>query len=245
MPFQSIILSIAGNVAEISLNRPHKRNAINGQMGEELIAALNLCAKDNNVNVVILMGEGKSFCAGIDIGELSSPNKKAIHHYLEESTLNRIFQAMRSIRKPLISVTHGYTMGAGLGLAALSHFVMAAEDAKFGLPEINLGLYPLGVVSVLWQLVGPKRVLQLGLLGDQFGVDKASELGLVDYVYPGAVLNDKARELAEKLSKKGNMALLAGIDSFNVLMEEDFRKNSRLLNLMLIPFMDFKVGQGP
>lgn len=233
----NIIVQAKGSIAEIILNRPEKRNAINNQMGEELVAALDACANDRNIKVVILRGDGKSFCAGRDLGELSGSQETATQMYTDESILNRIFLSMQSMRKPIIAATHGYTMGGGIGLLALSHFVVAAEDAKFSLPEINFGLFPLGVNAVLWQAIGPKKTMQLGLLGEPFSAEEAHRMGLVDYTVPMNDLNNKAWDLAEKLGQKKDLALLAGIDAYHALTEEDFRRYFTTFKLMMIPFM--------
>jgi len=233
----NIMVQVKDSIAEIVLNRPEKRNAISNQMGEELVAALDACSKDRKIKVIILRGEGKSFCAGRDLGELSGSQETALQLYTEESILERIFLAMKSLRKPIIAATHGFTMGGGIGLLAMSHFVVAAEDAKFALPEINFGLFPLGVNAVLWQTIGPKKTLQLALIGEQFDAEDALRMGLVDYTIPVNELISKAWELAKKLSQKKDVALLAGIDAYNVLTEEDFRTNFKIFKLMLIPFI--------
>lgn len=204
MVYQNIALEVKDTIAEVVLKRPGKRNAINNQMGEELIEAFTFCSRNKDINVVILRGEGKSFCAGIDLSELPSSNKTAGQHYmdLDENVPNKVFKMMRSIRKPIIAAAQGYTLGAGLGLIALSHFTVATEDAKFGLPEINFGLFPLGVIPFLWQVLGPKRAMQLGLLGEHISAEEACRIGLIDYLVPVDGLISKVRELAEKLSKK-------------------------------------------
>jgi enoyl-CoA hydratase len=244
MVYQNVTLEVKNTIAEVVLKRPEKRNAINNQMGEELIEVFTICSRNKNIHVLILGGEGKSFCAGIALSELPSSNKTAAQHYmdLEENVPNKVFRTMKSIRKPIIAAAHGYTLGAGLGLIALSHFVGATEDARFGLPEINFGLFPLGVIPFLWQVIGPKRAMQLGLLGEQISAGEACRIGLIDYLVPADGLMSKAWELADKLNKKNPMALLAGIDSYNMLVEEEFWKYFKILGLLAIPFVQLKGG---
>lgn len=237
MSYQNIIVQVKGAIAEIVLNRAEKRNAISQQMGEELVAALKKCSDDKALKVVIMRGAGKSFCAGRDLGELSGSQETALEMYAEESILNRIFLAMKAVRKPIIVATHGYSMGAGLGILALGHFVISADDAKFALPEINFGLFPLGVYALLWQAIGSRKALQIGMLGEQFNAEEALRMGLVDYVAPMAELESRAWELAEKLAKKMDIGLLAGIDAYNSVTAEDFVRHFNELKLMIIPFL--------
>ena len=237
MNYQSIIVNEQDGIAEIFLNRPEKLNAINTQMASELRDALQLANKDEAVRVVILRGKGKCFCAGADLqSSLNHSEKPAVEQYLMESDVNIIYKAMRAMRKPIIASVHGYALGGGMGLVAMSHFSVAAEDASLGLPEVNIGLFPLGVVPVLWQVIGPKKSLLLGLLGEQITAVEAEKIGIISSVAPSEQLAEKTLELAKKVKNISSLALRMGIDFYNFVTDPEFWRNFTALNQMLLPF---------
>ena len=240
---ENIILQVKDGIAEIILNRPEKRNAISNKMGEEFLDALRQCAQDKIIKIIMIRGEGNSFCAGRDLGELAGIQENALQLYAGDSIFDQIYSVMKSIRKPIITAAHGYTMGGGLGLLAVSHYAIAAEDTVFALPEINFGLYPLGVITALWQTIGPRKSMQLGLLGERFTAAEAHWMGLVDYTVPRSELFGKTMELAKRLCQKRGTALLAGVDAYNALTEEYFQRYCQYFKLMMIPFMTDNEGK--
>lgn len=239
---ESIILKLKNSVAQISLNRPQKRNAINFPMSQELVEAFNLCSNNQDIKVVILRGEGSSFCSGIDVAELRSSNKVPVQKYMDEevSFTQKLFLTMRFFNKPMIAAVHGHVLGAGLGLVALSHFTIATEDAKFGLPEINFELFPIEVMAFIFQAIGPKQALQLGLLGEQIDSSEALRIRLIDQVVPTNDLINKTWELGGKLSGKNSNTLMSGIEAYNILLRHDFWKYFDYLKLMHTRSMEFK-----
>jgi enoyl-CoA hydratase len=203
---ETLLVEREGRVAILTLNRPDKLNALNDQVREDMLAALAAIEKDDAVGVVVITGAGeKSFIAGADIGEFAGRTPFDQRHAMRSP---RIFDVMASFPKPVIAMINGFCLGGGCELAMSCDIRIASEKARFGQPEINLGLIPGGGgTQRLPRLVGLGNALRLILSGDMIGAAEAQSIGLVEMVVPHEELRAKTLELANKIASKSPLTI--------------------------------------
>ena len=196
---ETILMEREGRVAILTVNRPDKLNALNDQVREDMLAALARIESDDGVGVVVITGAGeKSFIAGADIGEFAGRTPFDQRHAMRSP---RIFDIMSSFPKPVIAMINGFCLGGGCELALSCDLRIASEKARFGQPEIKLGLIPGGGgTQRLPRLVGTGHALRLILTGDMIGAAEAQSIGLVEMVVPHEELRAKTLELAQKIA---------------------------------------------
>ena len=198
----SILTSRDGPVLRLTLNRPEVRNAFDEQLIAALTAAAAEAAEDRTLRAVVLGGNGKTFCAGADIGWMS----KAIAYTQRENLsdaedLSRMLERLDTLALPLVGRIHGAALGGGVGLAAVCDIVVAAEDAVFALSEVKLGIVPAVVAPYVLRKIGVSAARELFLTGARFSAARAQEIGLVHEVVPAGDLDAAiGRRLAEILS---------------------------------------------
>jgi enoyl-CoA hydratase/carnithine racemase len=206
MDYQTILFEVRDRVAYVTLNRPEQLNALSFQMRAELSDAFGACAGDDQVRAVVLAGAGRAFCAGVDLRDGSfeeSPIESV------EVRLRGDFRAkLTGMGKPTVAAVQGYALGGGCELALCCDLRVAAEDAAFGLPEINLASIPAGgATQRLPRLIGVTRALEVLLTGDRLSAAAALEAGLVNRVVPADQLATTASELAAKVAAKAPLAV--------------------------------------
>ena len=179
-----VLYDVSDGVARLTLNRPEKRNALNGALVEALKAALARAGADDAVSVVALTGAGKDFCSGADLAELERIATLSEAENVEDArSLGALFTAMRALPKPIVGVVRGRALAGGCGLASACDLVVASEDAEFGYPEVHLGFVPAMVMAILRRKVGEGVAFELAVGGDRFGADEARRMGLVNRVF--------------------------------------------------------------
>jgi len=203
---ESLQISRAGRVLELALNRPERRNALNLELCRALADALEAAEKDASIGAILVRGNGKSFCAGMDLHEVLSPGGAEINDAHE-----RIFTAGIRLTKPMIAAVHGAALAGGTGLAANCHVVIAADDATFGLTEIRIGLWPFVIFRTVVAALGQRRATELALSGRIFGAAEAREYGLVHHVVEPAVMMERAQEIATGIAASSPTAIAAGL----------------------------------
>ncbi|MFF0500719.1 enoyl-CoA hydratase [Nocardia aobensis] len=195
--FETILLERTGRVAVITLNRPKALNALNTQVLTDITAALDEVEADAGIGAVVLTGSEKAFAAGADIKEMQS--KSYMDMFLAD-----FFQGwdrVGAFRKPIIAAVAGYALGGGCELAMMCDILIAADTAKFGQPEIKLGVIPgMGGSQRLTRAVGKAKAMDLILTGRNMGAEEAERAGLVSRVVPAAELLSTAREVAETIA---------------------------------------------
>ena len=203
---RTILEEREGRVAILTINRPDKLNALNQQVRDDMLELLTALEGDDSVGVVVITGAGeKSFIAGADIGEFAG---RSPFDQREAMASPRIFDIMASYPKPVIAMINGFCLGGGCELAMSCDLRVASEKARFGQPEINLGLIPGGGgTQRLPRLVGTGQALRLILSGDMIGAEEALRLGLVEMVVPPEELRAKTLELAAKIAAKSPLTL--------------------------------------
>jgi enoyl-CoA hydratase len=231
-----ITLQPRENIAVITVNRPDKLNALNAETVNELRRALEQAAGDEAIRAVILTGAGeKSFVAGADIAELA---KMTPISGIDVSRQGQdTFRFLETMRKPVIAAVNGFALGGGLELALACHFRIASENAKFGLPEVKLGIIPgYGGTVRLPRVVGRGRALEMILTGEMLDAQEAFRIGLVNRVYPQADLIAAAEQLALKIAANGPVAVALAIEAvdhgYHASTEDALRLESNLFGLL-------------
>lgn len=204
--FENILLERRGRIALITINRPDKLNALNIKTREELADALAELRNDDEIRVVVLTGAGeKAFVAGADINEFAGRTAVQQRAVMKAKS---IFTAAEDFPKPLIAMINGFCLGGGCELALSCDLRIAGEKARFGQPEINLGIIPGGGgTQRLTRLIGEGKAMQMILTGEMITAQEAHRLGLVNEVYPPEELEAKTMELASKIAEKSPVAL--------------------------------------
>ncbi|MCZ6726507.1 MAG: enoyl-CoA hydratase-related protein [Acidobacteria bacterium] len=195
-----------GRVAILTINRPDKLNALNTEVRDAAVKILGELAEDDGVGVVVITGAGeKSFIAGAEIGEFEG---RTPFDQRDAMSSPRIFDLMASFPKPVIAMINGFCLGGGCELAMSCDIRVAADSARFGQPEIKLGLIPGGGgTQRMPRLIGTGQTMRLMLTGDMIPAAEAKEIGLVEIVHPAAELREKTLELAHKIAAKSPLTL--------------------------------------
>lgn len=212
----------SGAVARITLSRPEKRNAIDERMIAELSAALAKSAEDAESRVVLLAGEGPDFCAGMDIQMMAKTADAGEKEFLKQAErLAGLYQSFRDHPKPVIAAVRGRALGGGSGLAMACDAVLAAESAKFGFPEVNIGFVPAIVTVLLRRSVGEKQAFDLLTSGEPVDAPRACKLGMITRVFPDAGFEADVGNYISQMAAKSATALgltkklLYAIDGMN------------------------------
>ena len=211
MSFETILTETRGDGAVrtglITLNRPKALNALNDQLMDELGAALKAYDADPAIGCIVITGSEKAFAAGADIGVLAK------HDFVSAYTqdlITRNWETIRSVRKPVIAAVAGFALGGGCELAMMCDIVIAADSAKFGQPEIKLGIIPgAGGTQRLPRAVGKAKAMDLALTARMMGAEEAERCGLVSRVVPAAQLLTEALAAAETINALGGPSVLA------------------------------------
>lgn len=204
--YETILVEKRGNVAVLTINRPDKLNALGHKVHIEGVEALEELRKDSEIRVVVITGAGeKSFIAGADISEFAGQTSVTQRNSFQEKTL---FNSIDSFPKPIIAMVNGFCLGGGCEVALACDLRIAGEKARFGQPEINLGIIPGGGgTQRLTRLIGEGKSMELILTGDMIDAQTALNLGLVNHVYSAQELETKTMELANKIAEKSPIAL--------------------------------------
>ncbi|MFN3975125.1 MAG: enoyl-CoA hydratase/isomerase family protein [Dehalococcoidia bacterium] len=218
MPYETLLYQQEGALGVLSLNRPHRLNALSRQLVQELDAFLGEMERQREVRVLILRGEGRSFCAGADIKEMAEEEPGVA---LPRAT-TRIATRLEALPLITIAAVHGYAVGGGCELAMACDLRIASEDAQFGQPEVKLGILPgAGGTQRLPRLIGIGRAKELMYVGDFIDARTALAWGLVNRVVPQERLMEEARALGKVLLERPPLALALIKSCVNVGMQVD------------------------
>jgi enoyl-CoA hydratase len=213
MAFETIIVEVADHVALITLNRPDAMNALNSQLMTELGAAVADANKDHKVRCIVITGSDKVFAAGADISEMA---EKSFVEMFSEDFFGPQTRELLGSRKPIIAAVGGYALGGGCELAMMCDMIIAADTAKFGQPEINLGVVAgLGGTQRLTRFVGKSKSMDMHLTGRFMDATEAERSGLVSRVVPAKKLKEEALGIAQKIAEKSTLAVAAVKESVN------------------------------
>lgn len=213
MAYETLIVDVEDHICLIKLNRPDALNALNAQLLEELGKALKAADANDKVRCIVLTGSDKAFAAGADVTEMA---EKSFADVMFEDMFAKDDRAIRAIRKPIIAAVAGYALGGGCELAMICDFIIAAENAKFGQPEINLGVIAgMGGTQRLTKLVGKSKAMDMHLTGRFMTAEEAERSGLVSRVVPVKKLMEEAMGAATKISEKSAIATMAAKEAVN------------------------------
>ena len=215
----TILYSMRDGIAEIRLNRPHRLNAVTQQLYDELNAALSAAEADRDARVVLISGEGRAFCVGADLKEHKT-GRTAFdrRQYLQGEQI--VCKRLLQLGKPVIAAVNGYALGAGAEIAMASDFILMAESAQIGLPEVSIGNFLGGGVTwLLPRLVGLAKARELAFLGERIKGEEAVRIGLANRVLPDEGFIDAAREFAAKLASKAPFSMQLAKEQLNMSAE--------------------------
>ncbi|WP_170405720.1 enoyl-CoA hydratase [Ruegeria arenilitoris] len=213
MAFETIIVEIEDHVALIKLDRPDALNALNAQLTQELCSALEDADQNDKVRCIIITGSDKAFAAGADIKEMS---EMSFVDVFNANLFGDVNDRVSAIRKPIIAAVSGYALGGGCELAMLCDFIIAADTAKFGQPEINLGVIAgLGGTQRLTRFVGKSKAMDMNLTGRFMDAEEAERAGLVSRVVPAKKLMEEAIGAAQKIAEKSLLSTMAAKEAVN------------------------------
>jgi len=216
MNYKLIELTREGHVATVQMDRPKALNALNSPMMKEVAHALTELQADNDIGCVILTGSEKAFAAGADIKEMQ--DNQYLDIYKTDSFANH--SAIERFRKPIIAAVAGYALGGGCEIAMMCDFIIAADNAKFGQPEINLGVIPgIGGTQRLTKAVGKAKAMDMCLTGRMMDAEEAERAGLVSRIVPLDALMDTAKEAAAKIAAQSQPIAMMAKEAINTSFE--------------------------
>jgi enoyl-CoA hydratase/carnithine racemase len=225
MAYEMIVVETRDHVGLIRLNRPEALNALCAKLVEELTEALIRFDADDQIGAIVLTGSEKAFAAGADIKEMQG---KSFVDAFREDFITRNWEQAARTRKPVIAAVAGYALGGGCELAMMCDFILAAENAKFGQPEINLGVMPgAGGTQRLTRFVGKSKAMEMNLTGRFMDAAEAERSGLVSRVIPTDRLVDEAVATAAKIAEKSAIAVMATKEAVNRAYETSLAEGVR------------------
>ena len=217
MGYETINVDVADHVAVVKLDRPDALNALSSQLLGELARALRAAQDNDKVRCIVITGSDKAFAAGADIKEMS---EKSFVDVFMGDLFGPEVDAFLRIRKPIIAAVAGYALGGGCELAMMCDFIIAADTAKFGQPEINLGVVAgIGGTQRLTRAVGKAKSMDMHLTGRFMGAEEAERSGLVSRVVPAKKLMEEAMSAAQKIAEKSMVTVAAVKEAVNASQE--------------------------
>ncbi len=245
MAYETIIVDVQDHISVITLNRPDALNALNDQLLEELSDALGEAQKNDKVRCILLTGSEKAFAAGADIKMMSS--KSFVDAFCED-LFSEAMDKITAIRKPIIAAVSGYALGGGCELAMMCDFIICSDTAKFGQPEINLGVSPgLGGTQRLTRFIGKSKAMDMNLTGRFMEAEEAERCGLVSRVVPAKNLMSESMSAATKIAEKSMITVMAVKEMVNRSYETTLREGllfERRVFHSLFATEDQKEGMG-
>jgi methylglutaconyl-CoA hydratase len=207
--YRKVLYELRDGVARITLNRPDKRNALDGEIVAELKAAFSASASDDACRVVLLTGAGTDFCSGADLANLEKTAQNSVLDNMADARSTAdLFLMMRNHPRPVIAAVRGRALAGGCGIATACDIILAAESAQFGYPEVNIGFVPAMVMAILRRSVSEKAALELVVTGETVSASRAHDLGLVHRVFADAHFLAEVENYVEKLAAKSASAVM-------------------------------------
>ncbi|MBE3639151.1 enoyl-CoA hydratase-related protein [Mangrovicoccus algicola] len=222
MAYETLIVEVDDHIAQIRLNRPDAKNSLNKLMVAELTDALQAAERNDKARCIMLTGSEKVFCAGADVSELAEASFADLfcgNYYGPDA------EPLVRCRKPVVAAVSGYAVGAGCELAMMADLVIAADTAKFGLPDVNLGVIPaLGGTQRLVRAIGKAKAMDMLLTGRFMSAEEAERAGLVSRVVPAKKLAEESRTAASRIAEKSMVGTRAVKEAVNRAFETPLRE---------------------
>lgn len=205
----TVLYEVANGIARITLNRPEKLNALNGELVAALREALASSARHSQCRVVVISGAGTDFCSGADLASLEkTAQADVVDNMSDARNMAEVFLMMRNHPRPVIAAVHGRALAGGCGIATACDIILASESAQFGYPEVNIGFVPAMVMAILRRSISEKAALELVVTGEIISAPRAHELGLVHRVFPDSQFAAEAAAYTTRLSTKSASAVM-------------------------------------
>jgi len=241
--YKTLIVETSEGVALIRLNRPEALNALNQELLTELARAVDAAEADDSVGCMVLTGSAKAFAAGADIKEMQP---KTYPEMFRQDFFNGDPQRVSTARKPVIAAVSGYALGGGCELAMMCDMIIASDTARFGQPEINLGVAPgIGGSQRLTRAVGKSKAMDMVLTGRMMDAAEAERSGLVSRVFPADSLLEEVMAIARKIASQSHLALMMNKEMVNAAFETTLSQGVKLERRLfhsLFAFDDQKEG---
>ena len=222
MQYSCVLYEVRDRIAFITLNRPDKLNSLTQVFWKEIRQALEAGDQNPEVYVHMITGSGRAFCAGADLKGVKHDSVLESKENLEDYA--ELCLAFNALKTPSIAMIRGYALAGGCGLAMLPTFSIASENASFGTPEINVGIWPMMVMAILFRTVGKKKGLELICTGDMIDAHEAERIGMITRVVPDQQLEDEVNKLANKLKNKSGSILGLGLEAFQEITDMEYIK---------------------
>lgn len=225
MPYETIIVETKGRVGLVTLNRPKAMNALSATLMKELGEALDAFEADDDIGAIVITGSEKAFAAGADIKEMASKTYMDVYR---EDFITASWERVPTCRKPVIAAVAGYALGGGCELAMMCDFILAADTAKFGQPEITIGTIPgAGGTQRLTRAVGKAKAMEMVLTGRMMDAAEAERSGLVSRIVPAADLIEEAVKVAERIAGMSRPTVLLAKECVNRAYESTLTEGIR------------------
>ena len=225
MAYEHILVETRGSVGLITLNRPKAMNALCADLAREIAEAVDAYEADDNIGALVVTGSEKAFCAGADIKEMSEKNYMDVY---KEDFITVNWERLSHCRKPVIAAVAGYALGGGCEFAMMCDFILAADTAKFGQPEILIGTIPgAGGTQRLTRFIGKAKAMEMVITGRMMDAEEAERAGLVSRIIPAAELVEEAIKTAEKISNLSRPVVMLAKESVNRAYETTLAEGVR------------------
>jgi len=204
----------------LTIQRPERFNALSISLLDVLYDCLLKAENDSQARVIVITGAGpKAFCAGADIDSFYNETQASVDEHEFKEKLLRLFETLMSLSKPTIARVNGYALGGGLGLALGCDLVIASDNALFGTPEINIGIFPMMIMPVLFRNIPRKKLLEMMFTGDKLSAEEAAAIGMINQVVSVTELDQAVSVLVKKLATKSGSTLKLGREAFYTMSE--------------------------
>jgi enoyl-CoA hydratase/carnithine racemase len=242
---EQVLIKVERHVATVMLNRPEQRNPLSATMLRDLASAFRWCQEESDVRVVILTGSGdRAFCAGADLSSFDGEMSQ-LERFRSRDLFVNLFILMAELGKPIVGRINGHALAGGFGLACACDILVAVDTATFGLPEINVGIWPMMIQAILSRNIPRKVLLEMEMLGDRWTAMQLQSVGVINRMVSHDQLDASVNEIADALAKKSPVAMRLGRDSFYRQEDMDFRAAFHYLHgqfLMVSQTEDSKEG---
>jgi len=208
-------------VATITINRPDARNALSHEVVVELRAALQEAKGDPAVRAIVITGAGKIFCAGADLNSFRREQPE-LERFFQRRQLAELFLDMTELGKPTVARVNGHALAGGFGLVAACDLAIAADDAEFGMPEVNVGVFPMMIMAIVFRNLPRKAAMELALTGKRVDAAEALRLGLINRHVPRARLDAEVDTLTQELARKSPIGMKLGLEAFYKMQDMSF-----------------------
>ncbi|WP_171051794.1 enoyl-CoA hydratase/isomerase family protein [Alteribacter natronophilus] len=246
MNYETILVEVTEKVARVTLNLPDMRNPLTEKMAEELKEAITDLDQRNDVNAIILTGEGKAFSAGGNLKEFKSNFDKPVPQlHFEGRDSTELFKLGAQVSTPLIAAVNGPALGGGCGIVAMCHIAIASSEAKLGLTELRLGLVPFVILPWIRRAVGDRNAMEMMLSASVLTAEEAAEKGLVHRVVEPELLEEEVMKTAMTVASYSPLAVQLSMDAFYTTEQMDLMKSFDYLStLRVVSFRSDDLKEG-